>query len=165
MDNFSQAIAAVKNLKEEGVVSEYAIGGAMALTFWSEPIPTFDLDVFVLLQSGGTLVSLDKIYAWARKHGFRESAEHIIVADLPVQFLPAHNPLAEEAIANAEELDYDGQSVRVIRPEYLIAMYLEPAARTMKRLVRVAALLEGAKLDRPLLNDLLARYNLKLPKL
>ena len=43
-------------------------------------------------------------------------------------------------------------------------MYLEPTARTAKRLGRVAVLLEEANVDRELLNKLLRRYNLRLPK-
>ena len=63
----------------------------------------------------------------------------------------------------AAELDFEGQPVRVIRPEYLIALYLEPSARTHKRLERVAALLEEGIVDRELLNTVLAKYKLKLP--
>ncbi len=164
MNNFATALAAIERLKAEGVVTEYAVGGAMALVFWSEPIPTFDLDVFVLLPSRSLLVSLSPIYDWARRNGHREEAEHIVIAGLPVQVIPAHNKLAEEAITSAALLDFEGQSVRVIRPEYLIALYLEPSARTHKRLERVAALLEEGNVDRELLEELLRRYDLKLPK-
>jgi hypothetical protein len=136
----------------------------MALIFWSEPIPTFDIDVFVVLDSKSKLVSLAPVYEWARRNGYREEAEHIIIAGLPVQVIPAHNELAEEAIASAAPLDYEGQPVRVIRQEYLIALYLEPTARTAKRLGRVAMLLEEGNVDRELLNELLERYNLRLPK-
>lgn len=45
-----------------------------------------------------------------------------------MQVIPAHNDLTAEAVSNAADLDYAGQPVRVIRPEYLIAMYLEDAA-------------------------------------
>jgi len=86
-----------------GVVADYAVGGAMALVFWSEPVPTFDLGVFVLLA-----------FDWALRTGYREQAEHIIIA--------VHNKLVEEAVASAAELDFEGQPVRVIRPEYLIAL-------------------------------------------
>ena len=61
-------------------------------------------------------------------------------------------------------LDFEGQPVRVIRPEYLIGLYLEPSARTAKRLERVAALLEEGVVDRQLLEKLLQRYKLKLPR-
>lgn|SRR5262245_27265863 len=136
----------------------------MALVFWSEPIPTFDLDVFVLLPFETPLVSLAPVYDWARRNGYREEAEHIVIAGLPVQVIPAHNKLAEEAVAAAALLDFEGQPVRVIRPEYLIALYLKPRARTTRRLERVAALLEEGNVDRGLLEKLLRRYKLNLPK-
>jgi len=163
MSNFTEALSAIARMKQEGVVSEYAIGGAMALVFWSEPIPTFDIDVFVLLPSESVIVSLEPIYDWARHNDFRAEAEHILIAGVPVQVIPAPNALAEEAVESAAELDYEGQAVRVIRPEHLIALYLEPGARTRKRLERVAALLEEGDVDRKLLDDVLARYNLRLP--
>ncbi len=163
MDSFGEALRAIERLKADGVVTDYALGGAMALVFWSEPIATFDIDVFVLLQSGGSLVSLAPVYEWARKNGYAEEAEHIVIAGIPVQIIPAPNAIAEEAITTAAELDYEEQRVRVIRPEFLIALYLEPSARSAKRLERVAALLEQGDVDRELLQSLLRRYNLKLP--
>lgn len=150
-------------MKTEGVVTEYAIGGAMAVVFWAEPIPTFDLDVFVLLPTSSLLVSMAPIYEWARRNGFQEEAEHILIAGVPVQVIPAHNALAEEAIRTAADLDYEGVPVRVIRPEYLIALYLEPSARSQKRLQRVAALMEEPVVDRDLLDEVVARYKLRLP--
>jgi hypothetical protein len=162
-NSFSETLSAVADLKREGIVTDYAIGGAMALAFWSEPTATFDLDVFVLLPSSGALVSLDGIYRWADKRGYPAEAEHIFIAGVPVQFIPTHNALAEEAVATAADLDYEGRLVRVIRPEYLIAMSLEGTARTAKRLARVAVLLEENIVDRKLLNNVLERYNLSLP--
>lgn len=163
VSSFADALAAVSRLKEEGVVSDYAVGGAMAMVFWSEPVATFDLDVFVRVPATPPLVSLAPIYDWARSNGFATVAEHIEIAGIPVQFIPAPSRLAEEAIETAAALDYEGLPVRVIRPEYLIGLYLEPSARTAKRLQRVAVLLEEAELDRDLLHDLVARYELRLP--
>jgi hypothetical protein len=109
------------------------------------------------------LVSLDPVYSWARRRGYTEQAEHILIGGVPVQVIPAHNQLAEEAIAGAADLNYSEVPVRVIRPEYLIAMALEPSARTHKRLARVGALLDEGPVDRALLKDILERYKLKLP--
>jgi hypothetical protein len=163
LDSFGEAIAAMNAMKGDGVVSDYALGGAMALIFWSEPTATFDVDVFVLLQQTTMLVSLEPIYSWARARGYREEAEHIIISGVPVQIIPAHNDVASEAVRQAAALEYQGQPVRVIRPEYLIAMYLEETARTRKRLERVATLLDEGNLDRDLLNQLVERYKLRLP--
>jgi len=163
VDNFAIALDAISDLKRDGVIIDYAIGGAMALSFWSEPAATFDLDVFVLLKSIGILVSLDQIYRWARERGYPEKAEHVIVAGVPVQFIVAPDDLAAEAVHAAADLDYNGHPVRVMRPEFLIALYLQPAARTRRRLERVAGLLEEGNVDRLLLDDLLKRYKLELP--
>lgn len=163
VDNFAKALAGVKALKADGVVEEYAVGGAIAIAFWAEPTPTFDLDVFVLSHSEGILTSLDPIYRWARDKGYEEKAEHIMIAGVPVQVLPAYH-LAAEAVKTAVELDYDGESIRVIRPEYLIAMSLEGSARTPKRVARAGMLMESADIDQNLLKDVLTRYKLAPPK-
>jgi hypothetical protein len=70
---------------------------------------------------------------------------------------------AEEAIRAAAALDYDGQPVRVIRPEYLVALWSQGSARSAKRRLRAAALMEDCDMDRELLNDLGRRYHLSLP--
>ena len=82
---------------------------------------------------------------------------------IPVQIIPAHNALAVEAVHDAAMLDMEGVAVRVVRPEYLIALYIEPSARTRKRLERVATLLEESDVDRPRLDALLKKYGLTLP--
>ena len=42
-------IAAINDLKERGLIQDYAISGAIAQLFWDEAVVTFDLDVLVLL--------------------------------------------------------------------------------------------------------------------
>jgi hypothetical protein len=163
VDSFALAIAAIENMRRDGVIDEYAVGGAMAVTFWSEPTTTYDLDVFVIFRSAGPIVDLGPIYDWAAARGYPSAAEHIEIEGLPVQLLPAPNALVEEAIKTAAELDYAGQPVRVIRPEYLVAMWSEGSARTMKRRARAAALMEEVEMDRELLNTLAERYELSLP--
>ncbi len=148
-------------MKAAGVVREYAIAGAMALVFWIEPVATYDLDVLVFLpDDSGPIVSLDAIYEWAAQRGYRSEKEHIIIEGIPVQFLPAHNELADEAIETAAAVSYEQVTVRIVRPEYLIALYLEPSAKTQKRRERAAALLESGKVDRAELQGILDRFKL-----
>ena len=45
--SFDAALVALNDLKREGIVSEYAIAGALALILWAEPVVTYDLDVLV----------------------------------------------------------------------------------------------------------------------
>ena len=158
---FVDALRALNTLKADQVIEEYAVAGAMAIVFWTEPVPTFDLDVLVLLpQQEGDLISLDSIYRWAETRGYAAQEEHVLVEGLPTQFVPAPNALALEAIDTAAELDYQGVTVRVARPEYLIALYLQPEARTAKRRERAAMLLELPTLNRAQADDILSRYGL-----
>jgi hypothetical protein len=139
---FSDALRTLNAMKAEGVIQEYAIAGAMALVFWTEPVPTFDLDVLVILpETPGALVSLSGIYRWAEARGFPAQEEHIVVEGL-------------------RDTDYQGVVVRVVPPEYLIALYLQPQARTARRRERAAMLLELPSLNRPLMDEILRRHGL-----
>jgi hypothetical protein len=160
--SFANALRALEELKQLAVVEDYAIAGAMALVFWTEPIPTYDLDVLVFLpEREKPIVSLGTIYQWATVRGYAVDAEHVLVEGVPVQFLPSHNELADEAIETAATLEYEGVAVRVVRPEYLVALYLEPSARTAKRRERAAALIEAAGTDQKVLKDLIHRFKLE----
>jgi hypothetical protein len=161
MASFENTLRAVNALKDAGVITDYAVAGAMALIFWIEPVPTFDLDVLVLLpQSQGPVVSLQPIYEWAAKQGYNADLEHIVIDGVPVQFLPSYSELTDEAIRTAVDRQYRGVDVRVVVPEYLIALYLVPSARTLKRQERAAALRESAAVDRDRLADLMIRFHL-----
>lgn len=147
-------------LEREGVFSRYAIGGAMAATFYTEPVLTFDLDVFVLLSaSTGKLVSLAAIYEALRARGYGEQKETVVIEGVPVQFLPAYNALIEETVAQAREIDYEGVPARVAQAEHLIAICLQ-TGRAKDR-ARVAMLREQAHLDHELLADILKRHQLE----
>ena len=162
MASFADALRVLNDMKQARVVEDYAVAGAMAMVFWTEPVPTFDLDVLVFLaEDAGPIVSLAPIYDWTAARGYSTQAEHVIIEGVPVQFLPAHDELADEAIERAATLQYEGVPVRVVRPEYLVALYLEPGARTMKRRERAAALRESPAVDPAVLEGLLERFGLE----
>jgi hypothetical protein len=163
MPSFADTLRALNSMRDEGVVEDYAVAGAMALIFWTEPVATLDLDVLVLLPPAeGAIVSLSAIYRWAEARGFGVEGEHILIEGVPTQFVPSPNDLADEAIASSVTLDYEGVLVKVVRPEYLIALYLEPSARTPRRRERAAALLELPDLDRELVADIVRRFEVQL---
>jgi len=163
MSSLADAFKVLNELKAAGVVGDYAVAGAMALVFWTEPVATFDLDVLVTLDPPATgLVSLESIYRWAEQRGYSLQAEHILIEGMPTQIVPSPDALADEAVASAAELDYQGVTVRVVRPEYLIALYLHPHASTAKRRERAAALLDSPRLNRALLDEILKRHGLSL---
>ena len=158
---FSDTIAAVNDLKDRGLVQEYAIFGAVAQAFWDEAIPTFDLDVLVLLDAPqGLLVDWGPLYEWARERDYTLQAEHILISGVPVQFVPAPDALAEEAVKAAAIKQLSGIPIRIVRPEYLIALWLQPPANSPSRKERAAKLRESGQVDEALLAHLMAKYNL-----
>jgi hypothetical protein len=155
-----RTLEVLNELENQSVFSRYAIGGAMAATFYTEPVLTFDLDVFVVLSPEiGQLISLAPVYEALRARGYGEEKEAVMIEGVPVQFLPAYNALVEEALGQAREIDYDGVPARVVRAEHLIAVALQ-TGRSKDR-ARVAMLREQASLDLNLLADILKRHELE----
>ena len=116
----------LNELEAGGVISRYAIGGAMGAIFYIEPFLTYDLDIFVVLpQTPSGLITLAPIYAELKRRGCHEEAECIVIEGTPVQFLPAYNVLLEEALTEAQTMPYGETQTRVIRPEHLIAIMIQ----------------------------------------
>ena len=113
----------INQLKEEGIIKDYAVAGAVASIFYIEPITTYDLDIMIVLkEESDSLISLSTIYDWFRKKGFQFDKEHILIEGIPVQFIPAYSNLVEEALNNSLEKKYENTLIKVINAEYLIAI-------------------------------------------
>jgi hypothetical protein len=161
MDSLAEAVTAIEDLKNRRLIEDYAVGGAMAQVFWAEAIPTFDLDVLVLIaDTGSLLVDLGPFYEWATERGYEVSSEHIVIAGMPVQLMPAPTELSQAAVRAAKTLDYNGLPIRVVSPEYLICLWLEGSAKTVRRKERAYALRETGVVDEQLLRELMERYKL-----
>jgi hypothetical protein len=155
-----RTLQVLNELEQTGVLTRYAIGGAMGATFYIEPILTFDLDVFVILpQTGGNLFSLTTLYAALQERGFKEEGECVNIKGVPVQFLPAYNALLEEALAQAQETIYESTSTRVLRAEHLLAIALQTGRDKDRERVRL--LREQAPLDMNYLGGVLIRHELQ----
>jgi hypothetical protein len=107
-----------------------------------------------------SLVSLELFYEWAKTRGFPVDAEHILIHGVPVQFLPAHNALAESAVATARTLDYDGVPVRVIDPEHLVALAFQAVGH--KRRERAWQMIEVGAVNSQRLRELLLAHGITL---
>jgi hypothetical protein len=162
------AIIAIQGLVAEGIIPRYAIAGAVAATFYVEPMTTFDLDILVSIdafqsQPGSLLLTLEPIRNALAKAGYSEFRdEGIIVAGWPVQFLPAESPLHVEAIEQAIEMPLavgdSPTSARVLRAEHIVAIALE-VGRPKDR-IRIAQFIEQGVFDRVLLKQILERHGL-----
>jgi len=155
--------ATLKILNEvvrKGILKTYAIGGGVGAIFYMEPVLTYDLDVFVFLQKEPAgLVTLSPIYEYLRKKGCAVQQEHVLIAGVPVQLIPAYNDLVEEAVREARARRYRRTTTRVLRVEYLLAIMIQTGRPKDK--VRVAQLLEEATVNRGYLEKVLARHGLR----
>lgn len=124
----------LNELEQSGVMSRYAIGGAMGATFYIEPLLTFDLDIFVLLpQTRGGLLTLAGLY-------------------------DALRALLDEALQEARDTMYEGTPARVLRAEHLAAICVQTGRDKDRQRARL--LYEQATLDVEYLADVLARHGL-----
>ncbi len=156
-----EALEVIAGLEACGLIRRYAIGGGMAVVFHAEPVLTYDLDVFVFLPEcgGGGLVDPSPLYRHlVEERGYVTEGECIVIAGVPVQFIPAYNALVEEAVESALEVSFERTATRVVRAEHLVAVMLE--TWRPKDRERLVMLYEQAKMDQAVLHDILTRHGL-----
>jgi hypothetical protein len=161
--HFADVLRLLDQLQDEGVVADYAIGGAMAANFWDEAVATQDLDVAVVFGTPPSpLDPLRAIFDRLPEPRYPRHGEHIEIAGVPVQFLPAWSPLVERAIREAHDVVYDPDDaasprLRVMTPTHLAAIWQSDAgALTPRRRERIARFREAGLLDDDLLGRLLS---------
>ena len=66
--NLGAVIDVLEDMQDGGIISKYAVGGAVAAILHYEPVSTVDLDIFFFLAEPptGLIFSLEKIYDYAR---------------------------------------------------------------------------------------------------
>lgn len=158
--NIKETISTINQMQADGIIQRYAIGGAVGATFYLEPIATLDLDVFVSFQPepGRLLASPQPIFDYLKARGGGMEGEYIVVAGWPVQFLPAANPLVEEALAQAVEKDAAGTAARVLTAEHLAAIALQTGRAKDK--ARLLQFIEAGALDAKRFQDIVSRHGL-----
>src|SRR5437588_12917305 len=154
-------LRAANELVSVGLIKDYALGGALAAIYYTEPVTTYDADIVFIASDKTLSEGIPAINAHLQSKGWRIEPEHLLIKDFPVQFLAASG-LTEEAVRNAKRIEYESVPAKVFLPEYIIAIAVSVGRK--KDLARVDQMLEQADIDRTLLDDLLARYSLNLPK-
>ncbi len=155
-----EVIRTVNQMKADGVIANYAIGGAVGATFYLEPVSTLDVDIFIEVHAmaGSSIISLDPIFSYLREHGCKMEGEYVIISGWPVQFLPPTGPLIEEALARAVEVDVQGIPARVFTAEYLAAIALQIGRAKDK--ARLLQFIEARALDSSAFETIVAKHGL-----
>lgn len=156
-----KTIEVINELKDKGLIKDYAIGGAIGVLRWVEPFFTRDLDLFVVLNEemqSKQLINLSPLYDYLKNRGHgRWTGQWVIIEGLPTEFIPA-DELGKEAVENAEVTEFEGVDTKVIIPEYLIALLVRSGRD--KDIRKIQMLLEQAQVDRKRVEEILEKYNL-----
>ena len=156
--NIEKVFKIINKMHQEGVLKNYAIGGAVATIYYTEPFATKDIDIFFIPPEKEGLISLTPFYDFLLKKGYTTYKEYIIIGETPIQFIPAATDLEKEAIENAILVKYNNLEIKILKPEYLIAIFVK--VYRPKDKVKLIKLIDQTKIDKPFLQDILQRYGL-----
>ena len=160
--NIGVTLGVLDEMKREGIIKKYAIGGAFAAILHYEPISTIDLDIFFFLneKNDSPILSLNAIYEFARAKGFSFDHEFVNIHGWLVQFVEAsHSALWTEAIETADLMEIDDKDAPVIGKEHLVAMWLY--AGRAKDYQKIAMFHEAEFLDEAKLFGILEKHDLR----
>ena len=153
--SFADAIRRLNDLKQCGLIRDYAVIGAVAAAAYVEPVLTQDVDVVVLVGSD------DEFWETYRRVG--EAAEgidgmHHILGGRPVRMFPSTiKPIYRDTLAAAKRTRIGDAMVKVASPEHLVALALE--AFRYKDKLRIAELLELPGTDKETIWRLIGEFD------
>ncbi len=158
----ADVLRAANDLVAARLMEDWALGGALAAIYYVEPFATYDADIFFIPADKGLAAGIPAVYAQLQAQGWQVEHEHLTLRGYPVQFLAAGG-LTEEAVREAERIEFEGVSAKVFRPEYIVA--IAASVGRQKDKARIEQLFQQADLDKSRLDDILRRHQLKLPAL
>jgi len=149
----------LNEMLEHGVIADYALFGAAAQMRYTEAVATFDADILVAVPSPDRIDVRTPIYEFCAARGYHPDGEAIKVGSWPVQFMPAFSHLAEVAMKEADNADYEGVPFRVVRAEHLALLAL--VAGRSKDFLRILSLLESKSVTRDDIESLTPTFDLQ----
>ena len=164
-----RTLEVINAMQASGVIIRYAMAGAVAAIYYTEPSLTEYVDLLIALDAASSqgsatgFLTLAPIVDHLNALGYKEwHKEGIVVEGWPVQFLPVADFLDAEALAQAHEVEIDlpgGKTAsRVLQAEHLIAIALR--TRRPKDSVRIIQLLDANAVDKTALKETLERHGL-----
>lgn len=161
-DIIGPVLRAINELKRKGLLTDYAIGGGVAVLYYAEPVLTYDFDVVcVFPHRAGSLLDPTPVYRELKRQGFCFGKEdQIVIAGVPVQFIPADDGLLTEALTNAREVVIEGVPTRIIALEYLVANMLKLYRPKDRAKLDLIVNNEAVPLDQELLEQIMRAHGL-----
>jgi hypothetical protein len=82
----ADVLRAANELVSGGLIKDYALGGALAAIYYTEPFTTYGADIVFVASDKTLSVGIPAIYSHLQSKGWRVEREHLIIKDFPVQF-------------------------------------------------------------------------------
>jgi hypothetical protein len=158
----ADVLRAANDLATLGLIEDWALGGALAAIYYIEPFTTYDADIFFIPADKGLTAGIPTIYARLKAQGWQVDRDHLLCQGFPVQFLAASG-LAEEAVRQAEQIEFEGVSAKVFSAEHIIV--IAASVGRQKDKARIEQLFQQANIDKTKLEAILIRHGVKLPTL
>jgi hypothetical protein len=152
----------VNQMVADGIILNYALGGAMGAFFYIEPSHTSDMDMFCLLAHDphpSGLISLEPILGYLKGKGHEPTQIGAMIHGIDVQFQFPDDPLSEASIETAITHDLSGTPVRVMRPEYLVSHMLK--TNRPKDRIRLLRFIESQAFDPAAVYSILTEHGLE----
>lgn len=157
--DFERVREILNDLQDKGLISEWIIGGGTAVMYYSDVVPTIDIDVFARYAAPSFLAPLSEVYEYLiGTYHAKIEAELIRIGSLYLQFLPADstNPVDAEA-TRYPCMIRDG--VRLFELEYLVCSMLYVGSK--KYLPRLALIKSESRYDAAKLAGLMKKFGLE----
>jgi hypothetical protein len=147
------------SLRASGFIEDWALGGPLAAIYYVEPFTTYDADIFFIPSDKGLSAGIPAIYTHLQTQGWKIEREHLVVGGFPVQFLAAAG-LTEEAVREAETVEFEGVPARIFWAEHIVA--IAASVGRQKDKARIEQMLQQTELDKSYLEKILQRHKLTL---
>ena len=131
----------LNEMRSSRVILNYALCGAVAQMRYTEPVATLDADVLVAIPNPEGLNVLAPIYKFCASKGYKAEGEAIQVGAWPVQFIPVHSAITQEALGEAKAVEFEGIPFWVVGADYLAVIALNVGRA--KDFTRILALFES----------------------
>lgn len=137
VEAFKKAITFFDEIKNEGIIEDYALIGGLALSAWIRPRTTKDVDLVVVVAKNfkwSDIVSIVEtrlqkkiaLHKGTQRMHIKEKLS-FVTGQIEVDVISTKGfELAAEAIKKSVTAEVFGKKVKVVTPEYLILLKLLP---------------------------------------
>ena len=157
--DFEDMKVILDDLRDQGLISEWVIGGGTAVMYYTDAIPSVDVDVFAYYPHTSALAPLSRVYeCLITAYGAKIKEEMINVGGIYFQFLPSDskNPVDAEAARHPNTVK---GGLKIFGFEYLICSMLYVGSR--KYISRLMTIKAEQSYDDKKLSELLKKFRLE----